>query len=60
MQRGYVYYLTEPAGKNFHSDFKPELTPKEMLKKNCPAPALDCRRLQRQALLHWAYDSRKI
>jgi hypothetical protein len=21
---------------------------------------LDCRRRQRQALLHWAYDSRKI
>jgi len=31
MQRGYVYYLTEPAGKNFHPEFKPELTPKEML-----------------------------
>jgi hypothetical protein len=157
MQRGYVYYLTEPAGKNFHPDFKPELTPKEMLelgvfggkyltdcrkefpaswfrrarlcheqhdaelnffkvnasqplsewrqngwiyhedprgwfqwycryylgrrcpddgrqinrwravrrhlaqiKKNCPPRVLDCRRRQRQALLHWAYDSRKI
>jgi hypothetical protein len=31
MQRNYVYYLTEPAGKNFHPDFKPELTPKQML-----------------------------
>jgi hypothetical protein len=31
MQRNYVYYLTEPAGKNFHPDFKPELTPQEML-----------------------------
>lgn len=31
MQSGYVYYLTEPVGKNFHSEFKPELTPKEML-----------------------------
>lgn len=31
MQKGYVYYLTEPVGKNFHPDFKPELTPKEML-----------------------------
>ncbi len=28
--------------------------------KNCPPGALDCRRKQRQALLHWAYDSRKI
>ncbi len=27
-----VYYLTEPIGKNFHPDFKPELTPKQMLK----------------------------
>jgi hypothetical protein len=32
MQHGYIYYLTEPAGKNFHPDFKPELTPKQMLK----------------------------
>lgn len=31
MQAGYVYYLAEPAGKNFHPDFKPELTPSEML-----------------------------
>jgi hypothetical protein len=30
------------------------------LKKNCPKRALDCRRKQRQALLHWAYDSRKM
>ena len=157
MQQDYVYYLTEPAAKNFHPDFKPELTPKEMLalgvfggkyltdcrqefpaswfkraklcqeehdaqlnffkvnasqplsvwkkngwiyhedprgwfqwycryylgrrcpdderqirrwramrrhilqiKTNCPPGALDCRRRQRQALLHWAYDSRKI
>lgn len=157
MQKGYVYYLTEPVGKNFDSRFKPELTPKEMLelgvfggkymtdcrkefpkdwyvkakishefsnpelnyfkvnaskplsywiakgwiyfedprgwfqwycryymgrrcvddprqikrwlamkrhinqlKKNCPKQVLDCRRKQRQALLHWAYDSRKM
>ncbi len=31
MQQGYVYFLTEPIGKNFDPDFKPELTPKEML-----------------------------
>jgi hypothetical protein len=157
MQKGYVYYLTEPTGKNFHPDFKPDLSPKEMLelgvfggrymtdcttefpadwfkraklcpdqhdpelnfyginasqplavwrekgwlhkddprgwfqwycryymgrrsvdderqierwraiarhvaqvKKNCRRGDLDCRRKQRQALLHWAYDSRKI
>lgn len=31
MQKGYVYYLTEPMGKNFDPRFRPELTPKEML-----------------------------
>lgn len=31
MQTGYSYELTCPEGKNFHPDFKPELTPKEML-----------------------------
>ena len=29
------------------------------LKKNCQPGDLNCRRKQRQALLHWAYDSRK-
>ncbi len=157
MQRHYVYYLTEPMGKNFDPDFKPELTPKQMLElgvfggkymtdcrdefpddwyvkarlcparhdpelnyfginasqplsewrrkgwiyiednrgwfqwycryylgrrcrdderqirrwkafrrhaaaviKNCRPHDLSCRRKQRQALLHWAYDSRKF
>jgi hypothetical protein len=32
MQKGYKYELVEPIGKNFAFDFKPELTPKEMLK----------------------------
>lgn len=31
MQKGYVYYLTEPEAKNFDPDFKPDLTPKQML-----------------------------
>jgi hypothetical protein len=31
MQQGYVYYRTEPAGRNFAPGFAPELTPKEML-----------------------------
>lgn len=31
MQRGYEYYLTEPEGKNFDPEFKPELTPSQML-----------------------------
>ncbi len=157
MQQDYAYLLVEPVGKNFHRDFKPELTPKQMLhlgvfggkymtdcirefpsdwfnkaklcpkrhdpklnffninasqplsvwrkkgwiydedprgwfqwycryyfgrrcldddrqigrwrairrhiaqiEKNCPPKTLDCRPRQRQALLHWAYDSRKI
>ena len=30
------------------------------IKKNCPKNNLKCRPKQRQALLHWAYDSRKI
>lgn len=30
------------------------------LKKNCKPGDLSCRPTQRQALLHWAYDSRKM
>jgi hypothetical protein len=158
MQTNYTYYLIEPTGENFDPEFKPELTPKEMLrsgvfggkymtdckdefpdkwfknaklspekkdnslnyfkvdasmplshwkkkgwiynedprgwfqwycryymgrrippederqikrwkamkrhvgaiKKNCEPRDLDCRKKQRQALLHWAYDSRRI
>ncbi len=157
MQTDYSYELVEPEGQNFHPDFKPELTPKQMLelgvfggkymtdcrdefpedwfanarlspdrhdpdlnffginaskplsywqqkgwiypedprgwfqwycryylgrrsvdderqikrwkamkrhiaqiKKHCTPGDLACRRKQRQALLHWAYDSRKI
>jgi len=31
MQKGYSYELVEPEGKNFDPEFKPELTPKQML-----------------------------
>ena len=30
------------------------------VKRNCSSRDLSCRRRQRQVLLHWAYDSRKI
>lgn len=30
------------------------------IRKNCEKKDLSCRRKQRQALLHWAYDSRNI
>jgi hypothetical protein len=98
MQHGYVYYLTEPMGRNSIPGSS-RSSPKQMLRlgvfggkymTDCrhefPAgwftharlcrdrhdPHLnyfgvnasqrgdvDCRR-QRQAVLHWAYDSRKI
>ena len=32
MQRGYEYLLTKPTGKDFAPGFKPELTPKQMLR----------------------------
>lgn len=32
MQQGYVYHCTVPVGKKFHPDFRPDLSPKEMLK----------------------------
>ena len=31
MQKGYEYYLTEPEGKNFDPEFRPELTPAQIL-----------------------------
>ncbi|MFA6427358.1 MAG: hypothetical protein WCW16_02845 [Candidatus Magasanikbacteria bacterium] len=31
-QKNYTYKLTEPAGKHFHPDFRPQLTPRQMLK----------------------------
>jgi hypothetical protein len=32
MQQGYVYLRTKPAGREFRADFRPELTPKQMLR----------------------------
>jgi hypothetical protein len=31
MQKGYEYMLTNPVGKNFDPEFKPDLTPAQML-----------------------------
>lgn len=31
MQQGYVYYLTQPQGENFDPQFRPQLTPQQML-----------------------------
>ena len=31
MQQGYVYWITEPAGRNFDQGFEPHLTPRELL-----------------------------
>jgi hypothetical protein len=31
MQRGYRYVLSAPVGRNFDPDFRPDLTPAEML-----------------------------
>lgn len=32
MQQGYKYEITEPEGRNFDPEFRPDLTPAEMLK----------------------------
>lgn len=32
MQQGYEYFLTKPTGKEFARGFRPELTPKQMLR----------------------------
>ena len=32
MQRGVVYFRTEPVGRNFDPAFRPQLTPKDMLR----------------------------
>ncbi|RVI55230.1 hypothetical protein CN195_03705 [Sinorhizobium meliloti] len=31
MQQGYRYALVAPTGRDFHPDFRPDLTPAEML-----------------------------
>ncbi len=45
MQQGYCYELSEPVGRNFDLEFKPELTPAEMLALGvfCGKYMTDCR-----------------
>ena len=44
MQRGYRYVVSAPAGRNFHPDFRPELTPAQMLRLGvfCGKYMTDC------------------
>ena len=46
MQRGYRYKLTAPMGRNFDSDFCPDLTPRKMLALGvfCGKYMTDCRK----------------
>lgn len=45
MQRGYRYALVAPTGRNFDPDFRPELSPKQMLELGvfCGKYMTDCR-----------------
>jgi hypothetical protein len=46
MQRGYRYQRTAPVGRSFDADFRPELTPRQMLRLGifCGRYMNDCRR----------------
>jgi hypothetical protein len=46
MQKGYRYVLSEPTGRNFDPEFRPELTPQQMLALGvfCGKYLTDCRK----------------
>lgn len=57
------YYMGRRINEIDNHQIKRWLTMKRhlaQLVKNCIAEDWSCRRKQRQALLHWAYDTRKI
>jgi hypothetical protein len=56
MQRGYIYYRTEPVGRNFAPLFRPELTPKQMLQLGVFGGKYmtDCRREFPTSWFKWA------
>ena len=53
MQKGYKYELEVPVGKKFDDDFKPELTPAQMLKMGVFALSSNVRHLTRGHDVHW-------
>jgi hypothetical protein len=62
----FQWYCRYYMGRRIHDDERQIKRWKAMrrhiaqIEKNCPPKTLDCRPRQRQALLHWAYDSREI
>ena len=69
MQRGYVYfqwYCRYYSGRRSTDDarqirrWRAIARHAAAVRKNCERGDWQCRRKQRQALLHWAYDSRKL
>ena len=64
MQKNYRYVLTAPAGRNFDPEFRPELTPRQLLRlAGSRLPAGYARRLGRYRYgpgvfkLDWALDA---
>ena len=48
------------GGRDYHGTFRSARRHVRQVQKHCEPGNLLCRPRQRQALLHWAYDSRKI